>query len=1045
MTLKTKPLFRTLFGTTTALLLTTSAFAQSSTTSSISGTVRDISGYGLSDAHVTILHVPTGKMYAVETDSTGHYTTTGLRPGGPYTIYVSAPDHTSISKKDIEVGVSQNLNVGFDMDKSQEEILELDAFVVVASGVTDYGTGSAGPSLVLLPSEVEMAPSVERSINDLARLNPFVVARTDYSYGDFQISAAGKNYRYNSIQIDGVQADDPFGLQANGIPSRGNLITRDAISTLSVDIANYDVRYSGYTGALINAVTKSGTNEYKGSIYGYYRSDGLVGDSDKESDEELGEFKERTYGITFGGPIIKDKLFFFLAYEEVNNETSAPNASVKLTQEQQDAILAVAEQYGIADQIGSLNPPGTNEQKDKKYLAKIDWNINNRHRASFRYQKTEGEDPIYYDYDSTYTTSYSSHWATQERTYESFVGQLYSDWTPDFSTEAAISYAAYDSTFGNLSSLPRIVIDGVGEDGNRSVELGCEEYRQANVLGTDTIDYDFHVEYRGVDKHTLSAGVKYESTDIYNLYFPYSLGQYEYDSIEDWANDNSSSYRLDYTLADQTAAADFNTGSIGVYVQDEWALKPNLKLTFGLRADAPVMGDDPAYNAQFEQDFGTSNANTPDGEFVIQPRMSLSWITMDDKLRLRAGAGLFYGKVPPVWVSNSYSNTGTAVASLRDSDPVPFSVTQTAPGSGTVPTSRINYMDEDFEMPSDWRYTLAAEYETGFWDIQAVAELIYTRVNKAISYTDENLNVAYYMADGRPIYGPSNSTQSSSRRYIHSNYYDVIRLGNTDEGQSMNVALGFRRPKGKEDGISFSAFYVYGDSEDASAGSSSQATSNFFNTAHLDANGEAVATSNYEVKDRFLLTLSKEFKWSEGYETNLSLIFDAHSGRPYSWVFNNDVNNEGSSTDNDLFYVPSGVDDPLYGGMSDPTTEAAFFAFIDSYSSLKDAKGSVVKRNSARDPFQRRLDLSITQNVKIWEDVRTQFFFNVINVANLINDEWGAVYESSFPQVRAVASATIINPYTDDAQYVYTFNEYGTKIKQRESRWQIQFGAKLSF
>jgi len=1013
-----------------ASLLSVSAFAQSSISSSISGVIKDENGYALDNATITVVNESTGAKYVVKTNSTGHYSASGLQPGGPYNVYVSAADHESLSQRGLQVAVSQDKNVSFELSNSDEEIVELDAYEVVGSGgVVDFGTGSAGPSLVLLPEEVEMAPSIDGGINDLARLNPFVVARTDVDYGDFQISAAGKNYRYNSVQVDGVQADDPFGLQANGLPARGNLVTKDAIQSMSVDIANYDVRYSGYTGALINIVTKSGTNEYKGSAYAYYRSDSLVGDSDRENDDDpINEFKELTYGFTYGGPIIKDKLFFFIAYEKVKNETTPSEANVELTQEQQDAIATVAAQYGIADEIGTWKAPGTSDETDDKYLAKIDWNINSKHRASFRYQKTEGETPIYYDYSSSYKTSYSSHWSTQKRTYESMVGQLFSDWNEDLSTEISISKSSYESTYDNNSNLPRIVIKGVG-DGSQTVELGTEEYRQANELTVDTFRFDTHADYRGIENHTISGGVHYESTDIYNMFLSYAMGSYTYNSIEDWANDNTNYYRYRYSLDGQTAAADYTTGTLGFYIQDKWTIKPNLNLTFGLRADAPTFEDDPAYNEQFYSDFGVANNNTPDMDFVIQPRISLSWKTMEDKLRVRAGAGLFYGKVPAVWMGNSYANTGTAVAEFRAYSDYAFSTTATTPTSGTASKTTINYMSEDFEMPSDWRFTLAGEYDLGFHGIQAVGEILYTRVNKAIAYTNENLKVDYYMADGRPIYDG----------YKYSSYYDVIRLGNTDEGESVNVSVGFRRDRGKEDGIAFSAFYIYGNSEDVNGGTSSQATSNYYYTARADSNNQELSTSSYEIRNRFLLTLSKQFKWKEGYETTLSFVYDAHSGRPFSWVFSNDINNEGSYAKNDLFYVPTGTDDPLYGGVTDGM-EDEFWAFIESQSTLANSKGKIVSRNSDRDPWQHRLDVSITQNIKIWKNVESKLFFSIYNFANLLDSDWGATYESSWPLVRAVASAEII-----DGQYVYTFKGYDAVLKKRESRWAMRLGMKLNF
>lgn len=1019
--------------------LSLSMQAQSSTSSSLAGTVTSESGQPLADAVVTVVHEPTGSTYTLNTDAAGRFSLSGLRPGGPYNVYARATHYGSLAHNEVQIGVNQTLDIPFALPATaEEEVIALDKYVVVASGVTDFGTGSAGPSLVLTQQDVELAPSVERSINDVARLNPFIVADSNYSNGTFSISAAGKNYRYNKILIDGVQAGDPFGLQSNGLPARGNLITKDAIESISVDIADYDARYSGYSGALINAVTKSGSNEFHGSTYMYYRSKDMVGDSDADGNYQLGDFTEKTYGATLGGPIVKDKLFFFLAYEKVENETTAPVAKVILTSDQQARIQQAADRLGIGDAIGSFTAPGASMQEDKKYLAKLDWKIAPNHRATFRYQSTEGVDPIYYDYDSTTTTSYSSHWADQSRNYTSYVGQLFSDWTSDLSTEVMVSKAKYDSDYSNVSALPRIVIKGVGAEDDGTVELGREESRQANVLNTDTWNYELSAKYTGLLNHTLCGGLQYESMDVYNMYLQYAMGSYTFDSISDFAAAGTeaghvSAYQLSYPLPGYDAAADFTAGTLGAYLQDEWMIHPDLGITFGLRIDDPVVSDDPFYNEKFQQTFGVANNGTIDGRYVVQPRVSLKWRTLDDRLLVRAGAGLFYGNVPQVWLSNSFSNTGIATASDTATAGRLFTVDPQTPASGTAPRATINYIDDNFDMPSDWRYNISAEYDTHLLGIQAVGEVLYTKVNDAIMYTDDNLNVSSVMGDGREIY-----SASTGKRFANSSYYNVLRLSNTDLGHTLNVALGLRRDR--KDGWAASAFYIYGDSEDVQPGTSSVAYSNWRYRTFINPNEETLATSNYEVKHRFLITLSKQLAWAKGYETNISLVYDVRSGVPFSWVTYNDVNLDGTYG-YDLMYVPSGPDDPLFGGMTDASEQAAFFAFIESEASLRAAKGTVIKRNSDTDPWRRRLDLTISQNIKIWNSVKTELYCTVYNMLNLLNDDWGAVYTSSY-NARSFASVTASN-----GKYVYDLRNSGHDpyVLNRESRWAVQLGAKISF
>ena len=1033
-----------------ALLATAGVWGQSATTSGLNGVIQSQDGAPVSNARVTVIHVPTDSRYEASTSANGRFALRSLRPGGPYVVQVVSGDYAPYRSMDIDLPLGQSPSVDVVLLPAGEQVFDMEAMEVEAAPLEGYTMANIGPSTSLGGTQIARLPNVERSLNDIARLNPFVNVRSDLASGTAQISAAGQNNRFNSINIDGVNVDDPFGLQDNGQPARGNVFALDAIEAITIELSSYDTRSAGYGGASINAVTKSGTNFFTGSIYGYYRNEEMRGKKNQAGDKQpLGDFTEQTWGLTFGGPIIKDKLFFFISYEEVENETLPPIADFVPTDAEFTRLQQIVAQAGVTpEMLGTVQAPGATIRTDDKILAKIDWNINEDHRLSFRYTNTKGDDPIYYNYTGSTRTSTSSHWAVNTREYETFTGQLLSHWTPDFSTEVTVSQSEYDSFFGNLSDLPQVQVRGLTNKlnpavTNGSLNFGAEQFRHANVLNTKIFNAAAHGDYQ-LGNHTISGGIEYESADIFNLFFRDSKGVYVFNNLDQLEQaltvpGSMSSYALGYALPGTNPAAEFTSNEVGAYLQTQWSPFRNTEILIGLRVDMPVVSDRPQYFALFEEAFGYRNDYTHDGNEVIQPRLGVNWKSEDGTLRVRTGLGLFYGKIPPVWLANSYSNTGTSRVTDSNRADKLFTINPQPPAGGSAPASEINVLDPDFKVPSTWRLSYSVEKDLPWYGLTAQHEVLYTKVKDGFAYYNDNLSVAKVMPDGRRIF--------NNPRFADSRFRDVVVLTNTDEGYTVNASFGLVR-QGQDDGWDFSAHYVLGRAEDINAGTSSQALSTYQRTSYLNpplSPDDFVRTrSNFEIRHRFLVTIGKEIAWRKGYETNVTLIYDGHSGRPFSWVFNNDINGDGQSRShpNDLMYIPSGPDDPLFGGMYAGSADD-FFAFIDAHPELKGAKGTVVARNSGRDKFQHRFDLSITQNIPVWQETKFEIFFTLQNFANLLNSKWGAVVESDGFQRRSFASGRVAG---DTYQYSFTANDARDSTERRiETRWSALLGARLSF
>jgi hypothetical protein len=1070
------------------------ALAQVITTSSLTGSVVSDQGQPVAGAAITVTHEPTGSAYTATTRADGSFALRGLRPGGPYTIVSRLDGYTPAENREVFLDIDRGADVSLRM---RSDIVQLEAFSVTASAADQmFDTSQMGSGTYHNERDIRNLPTGDRSINSLARLDPRVSFNRDPN--DRAISVSGLSNRFNSIQVDGVSANDPFGLNANNTAAERNVIPLDSLEALSVNTSPYNPRNAGFVGAQINSITKSGTNQFKGSVYYTYRDQDLVADELDGQPRPLPDFKEKTWGATLGGPIIRNRVFFFLSYEKVDEDRIAPSPTVMLDQATINQIIDAATRLGFDP--GSPTPPSGLKLKDENMLAKLDWQITANHRATFRYNDVESSRPTFPGFgtgSAQNNFSFSSHWYAQETKNTSYIGQVISRWSDRLNTEVAYSRSKYHSEPKNATRQPQVQIQNIpvpGSSNTANVTFGTEMSRHSNILDVVTDTVDTFASYEINDNHTLQFGVQYDTADIYNLFVQNSLGNYQFLTLAEFLSiggptgvglNNGTrryrSYTYNQLIPGVNPAAQFSENNLGIFINDQWRVNPSLTINLGARMDMPGLPDAVPFNQSFFNTFGVRNDASYDGEKIFQPRIGFNWQPELDGKRtiFRGGVGLFYGRAPRVWISNSYSNTGAnfrtytaghgvsnANTVITNQGTVPPAVSadpdnQPTTGS-TPPAQQVAFMDPDFQLPSRWKANIAIERELGFWDLKFTAELEKTWVEKDIFYTNINLAPTRTGPDGRTLYwntysaATQNQTTgawsgSSGTRLVNTGFTNrIIKLGNTDKGETTTMTFMVERPR-KKDGWSWRAAYVNTNAKEVLFGTSSVAASNWNNRSVFNTNEQELHRSELEVRHRVTANVTKELEWFSGYRTTFSLFYEGRSGYPFSLTFGGDANGD-SVSGNDLIYVPLRSGDPRVR-FATAADEARFFQIVDRFGL---AEGQAVSANSERYPWVNQFDFSVKQEVKLpgWRH-RVILGVDVLNVGNLLNDKWGLIRGSNqfFVKRELVANVTYDGAtnqyvYRDVNQNLANGNDFSPSLGRGEpaaTRWSILLSARYEF
>jgi len=1062
-----------------ASLLTAPAFAQE-TSSTISGRVLDAAGQPVANATVVIVHEPSGTTKTTTTDASGRYSAQGLRVGGPFDV-TATKDGAPSARQDnvyLQLGADTAVNLSSGAAANAADATALNA-VTVSAVSGQFSSENKGLGTTISQAQLKATPAPSRNIADIARLDP----RVNVDHGTGAISANGQNTRMNSIKVDGLGVGDPFGLNGTGMPTVGSPVSMDTIDSFNISTANYDVS-SDTIGADINAVTKSGTNEFHGSAYyGFKNASSMVGKAGwLDQGRDYTEFDRNwVAGATVGGPIIKDKLFFFAGYEKeevtglssgaVNGlDPSLTTSTVnKISPADLQRIINGANARGIVPGSTGANA-GT--LTDKRYIAKLDWNITDGHRMNLAYSRTKEVKPNPQG-NGTSSVGLSSYWYTVNSDIKNYTLQSFDDWNDIFSSETKIGYSDYGLNRSVDTQQPMITVRANNTNFGTSatgptVSLGEDQFSHYNEASVKTLNAMWAgTLYLG--DHTIKGGFEWERNRIYNLFGRTEFGAYTFgnNGVNNIANGLYSNYSLyqpakGYSLND--IAAQWELRRHTFFLQDTWQASDNLSVQFGFRVNKYLTDDKPLYNATFQSKYGFSNANTINGSQLVEPRLSFNY-TFDSeyKTQLRGGVGLFQSDPPTVWMTNPYQNNGINVATYsydRQPDGVNCKLgTQTLPcpqfsanpfnqptsGAGTLPQQAVDTVDKNFKLPSVWKSSIAFDRELPWQGIIASIEYQHLDVQDGILY--QNLNIGGptgIMPDGRytynaciggatPVGGPtgvncagnaanligSNTGGSNARARRDDRFAQgVTYLTNTSKGGADTVTLSFSKPMA--DGWSWSVAATGGHSTEVNPGTSSQATSNYSNSAWTNPNEDVASTANTNIAKRLNASLTWQHNFFGDYATTISAFYDGHSGVPYSWIFGNDSN--GDSYSKDLAYIPTRNDGTVFRNAAGTAAASQqlvnqFYDYINGDSYLRKQQGKIAKRNGATSAWVNQIDLSMSQEIPgIFKGNKGEIRLDVYNFLNLVNKKWGQQSYVGFPYTRTLANFGGVNA---QGEYIY--------------------------
>lgn len=1038
---------------TLILLSCFSAVALSqSTTSSIRGKLLDSTGNPVANAEVVVTDQRTGSERRVNSNNSGTFFASNLQVGGPFIISVDSVDSAVV--ENISLGDAYQItieNVGAALASSLEEVVVLGK--AVASDI------SSGPSAVFSLDVLESAVAFNRDIKDVFSNDPRI--NLDSASRGSAVNCGGKNPRFNSLSIDGVGQNDRFGLNSNGFASsNGQPFPFDALEQISVELAPFDVTAGGFSACAINAVTKSGRNEFYGNAVYEFSSDSLRGDSfgfrGESIDVDNSDFTEETIGFTLGGPIIQDKLFFFLAYEESEQPLfTAAGFNGSGNGDERDFLSETDYNriVDIANNVYGYNPGGQPQQNSNDrdaLIGRLDWDINDQHRATFIYNKFEGSAIVGSDSDDN-EFEFANHFYNRGSDLETSILRLSSQWTDSLSTElflgrqenTAIQQTVGDNDFGDFQI-------SIGRD---TVYLGADDSRQSNGLNYDSNLIKFNLQYL-TGNHVITAGFERDKLDIFNLFVQHSNGG-ELDFFDDSSDGGLSGIdKFELGLPDRIyygsggvtndpndAAANYSITQETLLIQDEYYFE-NIGLTVvgGLRYERFSSDDRPAFNAAFTAENGVRNDANIDGVDILQPRAGFTW-DANDFTRVRGGLGIFSGGNPNVWISNSYSNDGITNVQLRESfDQSLFDLPLTGSGrpgfdvpqalvdavAATTPadaaTTNLSLVDPNYEQPSELKFALGATIDLK-GDYTLDADLLYSKQRDSAIYVDLSQREVGRTVAGSPIL----SSVIGNENFM---------LTNSDvDADTLVLSLGLS--KRFDNGFSFNAGYAYSDAEDISGMNSSVAFSNFNQIATSDGNNLTAGTSEYNTPHRITFRVGYENNFIGDLMTRLSLYGVYKNGQGTSLTMSNEGLEDNDFGSRQLLYVPETNDGAVV--YADGFDRQGFDELIANRSL---ARGQFVVRNDENARSTARLDLRVDQELPMIAGVKPKLYLKINNVLNLINNDWGVQVDAPFIGEQVVESSV-----NESGQFVFeNFRGADTSDTIDEfSVWQARVGIEFKF
>ncbi len=1033
------------------------------TTSNIRGMVLDDVDVPLLGANVVAVHTPTGTKYGAITNEDGRFNLLNLRVGGPYELTISYIGFKSWTDSNIflTLGKTENIDVKLVPDNQA-----LDEVVVVSErGSGTFGSDRTGAETSVGSRELTRLPTISRSASDFTRLEP---TASGNSFG-------GRNDQYNNFSLDGAIFNNPFGLDAPtpGGQTDAQPISLDAIDQIQVSTAPYDVTQSGFTGASVNAVTKSGTNEFHGTVYGFFRNQDLTGGKVKGEDVVKPDLKQNQYGFSIGGPIIENKLFFFANFEKDQRDDLGTNGWIPNTNSGaiNESRVLESDLLAVQSALATLGyDTGSYEgftfgAKSTKGIFKLDWNMNDNNRLALIYNFLDAskEKPAH----PTAIAARGPNFSTlqfQHSGYEinnrlqSFQLELNSNLSDEATNKLQLGYSYFDD-FRNPFSSPAPIIAIQDGNGTNYIVAGHEPFSINNTLDQKVLQLTNNLNFfKG--NHTYTVGFSFEKFMFKNSFnltnyesfnfgiFPYYGLFSPYPSVQEFLDNAQPGGVVDQYLAatqnefnSRNAAgtgndggwklSELNVGQLAFYVQDEWNAVENFKLTYGIRFDKPLYfntgnliqkfidTDNGAvrdnaisyFNPNNNEEVFLNSTKMPTNDWLISPRLGFNWeVNGETATQLRGGTGVFTGRLPFVWIGNQVSGADDGFFQI---------------------------VDPDFKFPQVWRTNIGLDkrFENG---IIGTLDVSYTKdINAAhvqnwgMRNPSGTLNAP---GDNRPIYLEGDRGNNA---YVFTN---------SDKGRIWNISL--KGQKTFSNGLYTSLAYSYLNAKDVNSIEAEITGDAFdFNPNLGNANEDVLAYSKYGDTHRFIGVASKQFRYGgDTWATTVSTFFEYAQGGRYNYTYAGNINGDSSPQNNDLLYIPTSaeVEQMQFSGAGQAQ---AFEAYIRQDDYLSDHRGEYMERYGAKAPWRGRWDFKLLQdyNFKVAGNKTNtiQLSVDVLNIGNMINSDWGVIQQPNniSPIGVSVDPDTSIPTYTFDPGLSKTYGYDASLL----SRWQAQLGLRYIF
>jgi len=1053
------------------------ALAQSRTTSVVRGTVVGPEGAPVQDANVTIRQIQTGAQQVTISNSLGRFLFPLLQPGGPYELDVSVLGYAREQRDSIWLAVGEITTLDFEL---RQEAIDVEGIEIAVDRAEIFNPSQVGPATRITERTLEAMPMISRDIMDLAVLSPLVKVTAD---GGF--SVAGQNDRYNAIMVDGILNKDVFGLTAGGVPggqAGAKLIPVDAVAQYEVLIAPFDVRLSGFTGGVMNAVTRSGTNEWRFKASAVHRAEALMGDLTLPTGPVEASGVDRSlFALSLGGPIKRDRGHFFMAGEFEKREQPPtgfnlgrddPNLvriSPNAIGEMQDLFLA---DFGL--QVGNAGTYPLGHQLSN-VLGRLDWNFDGGNRVTVRNIFSHSEIDESPNRVASYPYELSSNTVFRHSLNNSTSVQLFSEFGNWAANELAVNVQYTSDQTTPASDWPQVEVELLSSiDGSgfrRPVRVGGQFFGQENGLEQASLRISNSLNLLSDGQSAVVLGLTGSLYDIQHTFLPGATGEYYFASPVDLENNAPQRFQRTVLTDGESPGVDFQVLEWSAFVQNQIDAGKGLTMRFGLRVDVPYVLDSPQENPTIKSVLGHSTANVPSGNFLISPRWGFNWQS-EGRLttQVRGGAGMFAGQIPYVWLANAFHNNGlrsvTQLCNGRLTDDPATGNTVPAFDPNNSPTACVRggfeesrsvvVFQDGFKYPQDLKFSVAVDHELS----DRLSFSLGVLFNKALDQVGlEDLNIERGgpthslgfdsgLGDpGRWYFRPLTKSHAG-REALLPDYDQVLLVTNKGEDWGTSISAEFRGAL--SDHLSFQMGYAWAGSMDRASLIYPDMVSNFgLNPTSTNPNNPNLTTSTFDRPHKVVAAIYGA-PFPALPDTQLSFLYTGQSGLPFSYVYRFDLNGDGYpglggafDRNNDLLYVPGeGTELP-----ASYTTMGLMNSALKSDPCLAKHRGDFIPRNGCRSPWENRLDLRLSHTFRLaGADMRLEG--DLINVLNLLNSQWGMLetIPPVMPLLEEVPSERDLRVGWGSA--VLTARDEDGKLQAADpwnvvspaSQWQLQFG-----